>query len=355
MNNNYNSNIKVVKTTGCDIGNEGCKTSKGVFLPSCVFEGNVPLNNNAIAIKAEWNGKFFIVGEFEQGVPFTNVDKVDTDAYNVTLLVSIALSYPQDSVINTVVGLGLPYEYYHNNVSLREKYKQKAIELGSQTISIYIDENTKITKTINILDAYVYAQGDILSSIPNDKIPAMVVDFGGGTLDITRYSQTSTTEMNGDISRKVVGSGTSSTAYGFNRELDTIINLLKTNGVTSINTRQELITILNQDTIKMFGREDVNLKAIKDKVLIEYSGRVLSHLLNSGLLTYPNLYFMGGCAELVKEYLVIHHNVRSEDITVLKNSRFYNALIFNKNVKADLDKNKFISEEDFMNQQQQQI
>lgn len=351
MNNNY-QNLKVVKTLGCDVGNEGCKTNKGVFFPSKVYEGNIPLSNEAIAMKVEWNGKFFIVGEYEQGVPFTNVNKVDTDAYNITLLVSIALSFPQDSIIETVVGLGLPYEYHSKDVALREKYKNKAKELGTQTISIYLDDHNKITKTITILDAYVYAQGDILSAIPSDRIPAIVVDFGGGTLDITRYSSTSTTDLDGNAIRKIVASGTSSTAFGFNRELDNILNLLQTSGVTHIKTRQELITILNNDSIKRFGSPDVNLKAIRDKVMIEYSKRVLSHLLNEGLSNYPNLYFIGGCANLVKEYMVIHHGVRNEDINVLNNSRFYNALMYNRRVKEDLDRTKFISEEDFINQQQ---
>ena len=82
MNKNY-QNLRVVKTLGCDIGNEGAKSNKGVFFPAKVYEGNATLTQEAIAMKVEWNGKIFIVGEHEQGVPFTSVDKIDTDAYNI--------------------------------------------------------------------------------------------------------------------------------------------------------------------------------------------------------------------------------------------------------------------------------
>lgn len=349
MSNSFKNSLLPVKVTGCDIGNEGTKTSRGVFFPSKVYKGDAPLDFSTLAIKVRWNDQIYIVGDFSEGVTFENIDKIDKEEYQVAFLASIAMSYLNDLTINTIVGIGLPYDYY-DDIKVREEYRTKTLELGVQHLDIIIDENTVLSKCINIVDVDVYAQGAIVKSIPSDCFPALVCDFGGKTFDITKWTKTTATKLTQDLNNsnnnvvEIQGKGKSNKDFGFNKVLDDIIKQLDTKGIT-IKSRQELLARLKESELKRLGRNPVDFDRLKDRTIGIYASRVLSYLENEDLFSFNYLYFIGGCAELVKEYMVKNSVLRDEDIRVLDNPRFFNAMEYARRSKENLDKTRFILED----------
>lgn len=331
-----NKNKTIVRVSGNDIGNNSTKTSEGVCCPSKVIK-NDTLDKGSLAIKAKWRNEFYIIGDSKEAVTFNTDNKVTQPEYQVCLLVSIALSFPEDK-INAITSIGVPYKKW---VHLKDFYKEEILKLQNEEITIYADENDKIgvTKTINIVDCIVNAEGDISDFIGDDEIPCMVVDFGGGTLDITTYEK-SRDFINGEAIDRIVVEGDTDKNFNFDDILNKIKIKLDSNGY-DVRTTQQLISQLNQDIIKMFGREDIDLKSIKNLYIGDYARRVFQHMLNKNLSKYPNVKFIGGCAEVVLEQMERSKLVPINSIQVMPNSQFFNALNFKHQALKNIDYKKY--------------
>lgn len=352
-----NNTIMPVVITGSDIGNDSTKTDKGVFFPSQVYEGDADLDFNSLAIKVRWRERIFIVGDYEKGVTFEKIDKIDKDLYTVALLTSIALSHPSKKQINTILSIGLPYDFYSNK-EVKQYYYEKTLELGEQELDIFIDNNKALKYKINIVDVVVNAQGAVLEQMSTDKLPATVVDFGGGTLDMTKWFMSSKTKLlnvdenyednkNSMNSLELMGIGKSDTNLGFNDVLDSVIKDLDSKG-KKFNSRQELISVLDKSELKRLGKDPINLDRVKNTYFTMFSKRVSAFLENNNVFDSECLFFIGGCAEIMKPFVAKELDIAQEFITVLPNARFFNAKNYAIRAEKLLDKTKYVLEDKLM-------
>ena len=324
-----------VRACGADIGNNSTKTSQGICFPSKVTRGE-HLDRNSLAIKVKWRGEFFIIGDSTDAMQFKDVNKVYSDEYKICLLTSIGLSYP-DGIINTVVGIGLPYDEWGNS---RFKYKEEIEKLKDEEITIYLDsdDTVGIKKYINIERCIVSAEGSIEDFISDDELPCMVVDFGGRTLDLTTYVLSRVYENN-EYKNKLAINGTTDTSLSFDDVLHKIKNELHEKGYT-VKTDQELIAILQNDELKTFG-STINLKRIRDKHMNIYCHKAIQHLRNNQLEKFPYVKFIGGCSEIVLEYIAKILNLPEGTIDILPNSQFFNAINFGQQAIKCIDAGEY--------------
>lgn len=331
---------KKVRVLGADIGNNSSKTSEGVCVPSLVAVGS-ELEGSSFAFRVKWRGQYYIIGETRNAVRFTDASKILRDEYILSLLVSIALSY-DESVIDAIVAVGLPYEQY-NSSAQRARYAKRISNFKNETITIYRDKDDMvgIEKTINIHDCKVYAEGDIESMLKNAKMPLTVVDFGGGTLDATIYTTSSGMDIHsGRRITKPTVEGKTNDGLGFDEVLNKLKNALNIEGY-KITSDSELISILNEDELCIFGKT-IDFKKIKDDIIGAYASQVYSFLHNLNFGKSSKVYFIGGCAEIIKDYICKLKGIPTSFIEVLPDSQFVNAINFEKKCIAELDDTKYI-------------
>lgn len=329
--------IKSVNVLGQDIGNNSTKTSEGICFVSQVALGEEL--NSEYSIKVKWNDKFYIVGENKLATRFTGTDKIDTDEYIVCLLTSAALSYMDQNYINLISSIGLPNEKYANS-EVRERYREKIKSLGEQIITLYFDKDDKvgIEKTINIVDCQVNAEGDLYGLLEQKQLPILVVDFGGGTLDVTKYNST-VDYKNGKQIRAVEKKRFTEPNLGFDDVLDSIKKDLDAKGY-SLQLNQELIAILHEDDLYSING-NIDFKTLKKKRLATYLSTVKRYLNERGLLISPTVYFTGGCAEFILNEYKENKDIIADRALVTDDSQFMNALNFEREAIKNLDTKKY--------------
>ena len=298
---------------GIDIGNAFTKTSKGVkFLSKVSNDYGKGYSNNCYDVA--WNDNKYLVGDID-GVSFTNSDKYTTEEYLVTLLTSIALSYiDNDSdVINAYIGLGIPVEEYEY---LKDKCKKTALQLNTQQITV-----NGVTKTINIKDVTVVPQSAIIADKDMNDLPALIFDFGGGTLDVSVWDINS----NGRIYKTY---GKSYNEFGFDHVVDKFITALRATRNINIDYFNAL-TLLDNPIITSKVRSEINITEERDDLLISYLKKIKKELDKDNLPSFINsVYLCGGCGKVLKDKLEEIFEYNKGSIQADKEPQLSNACIY---------------------------
>lgn len=333
--------MKTVNVLGQDIGNNSTKTSEGICFVSQVSLGEEL--KSEYSIKVKWNDNFYIIGEDKLATRFTGTDKIDTDEYAICLLASAALSYMDQNYINLIPSIGLPNSKYEN-AEVRERYRDKIKSLKEQTITLYFDRDDKvgITKTINIVDCQVNAEGNLRELLNQEvekvKYPMLVVDFGGGTLDVTKYNLTNDYK-DGKQVKVIKAERFTESKLGFDNILDSIRKDLDAKGY-ALELNQDLLAILNEkELFTMNG--NINFEALKSKTLKPYIATVKRYLIERGLMVTPTVYFAGGCAEFILNEYKKANDIIAKNISTTDDSQFMNALNFEREAIKNLDTKKY--------------
>jgi plasmid segregation protein ParM len=279
-----------------DVGNTFVKTDDFVAVPSTVVEvQKFDDVTDSTASKVEWNGKKYIVAS-RKGAMNMEPDKYKTDGYKLSLLNAIALNFENKSKIETRLGLGLPAKFYvDHHVELRNEIKA----LDKQTITIDGEP-----KEIKILDVVVFKQGGTLSVDATEKYkyPLMILDFGGGTLDIS-YWEEQAAKRKGQKKKLVLSDSRSFTEFGFElvmSEFATKCNAMP--GGDGKYTSFDVIQFLEDNEIP-FGDAEL-LQKMKDEAFAPYCNLVTSKVTTE---LRPNsckdIRVMGGPAVQLLSYL----------------------------------------------------
>lgn len=311
-----NSNIKTVTPNillGIDIGNAYCKTSSGIrFLSRVSSAYGKSYTNNAHNL--EWNNEKYLVGDID-GMTFTKSDKYTTNEYKATLLTAILLSVKDmdNDNINIYLSLGTPVEQYDE---CKEICRQTAIELGTQTITV-----DKITKTINIKDAIVVPQSAIIGDKNVEDLPSLVIDFGGGTLDVSVWD----IDDNG-VPYKTYAK--SMPEYSFDIIIEKFRNKIRT-AYSSEISYTDAISLLDNPikTSKVSG--EINYSSEVNSILSDYAKMIYSTLKQNNLPTLLNtVYCIGGCGNLMKPYIEKAFGFVENSITSDKEPQFSNVVSY---------------------------
>lgn len=298
---------------GIDIGNAFTKTSTGIkFLSKVSNDYGKGYSNNCYDVA--WNDSKYLVGDID-GVSFTNSNKYDTEEYLVTLLTSIALSYidEESDVINAYIGLGIPVEEYEY---LKEKCKKTALQLNTQQITV-----NGVTKTINIEDVIVVPQSAIIADKDIEDLPALIFDFGGGTLDVSVWD----INANGKIYKTY---GKSYNEFGFDHVVDNFITMLRATRNMNIDYFNAL-TLLDNPIIKSKVRAEIDITEERDGLLINYLTKVKKILDKDNLPSYINsVYLCGGCGKILKDKLEDVFGYNKGSVQADKEPQLSNAMVY---------------------------
>lgn len=289
---------KILDTiTIVDVGNTFTKTEDGLVIPSTVTEMQDDFEdlNDATATIVEWNGKKYIVGD-RKGSLNMQPDKFNTDHYKVSLLNAIALKYEETGQRNLEVrlGLGLPAKFY---VKYNKELKDVIEKLQTQTIKV----DNQIYN-INIKEVQVFKQGGTLSVDRKGqfKYPLMVLDFGGGTLDISYWE-----EQRSRRKTKVLYLTDTRSFTEFGVELVMSEFATKCNAIPEGDgkyTVRDVITFLEEGNVP-FGDENM-FKELKDSTFGPYCNNVVAKI-NTELnpSSCKDIRVIGGAGDTLIEYL----------------------------------------------------
>lgn len=262
--------LKKILDTVCivDVGNTFVKTNEGYSIPSTVTEVEKFVDTtDGTSSNVEWNGKKYIVGSIKGEL---NMDpaKYKSDHYKLCLLNAIILHFEGKQNIKVRLGLGLPAKYYdEHHTEMRNEIKA----LDKQTI--VVDETTY---TIEIVDVHVFKQGGTLSTsnISDFKYPLMILDFGGGTLDISYWEYTKNKKRQNVLK---MTDARSFSEFGFEvvmSEFATRINALPgSDGKTDVH---DVINYLEMNSMK-FGNDNT-LQELRDAIFAPYTKKAYSKI-----------------------------------------------------------------------------
>lgn len=299
----------MTKIIGIDIGNSFTKTSEGIKFPSKVSKNyGKSYLNDAYSVVLNEKDKF-LVGD-PLGVSFTSSNKYLQQEYIVTLLTAVALSgkkWKKDRLDVNIV-LGCPVEVYDYQ---KKSAKESAINLGPQSITI-----GDYSCVVNIEDVIVAPQSAIVGTKPVEHFPILVLDFGGGTLDVSLWCIN-----DNNIPCKTYDKTLDK--YGFDNVVDEFIRKLYLNGISS--TYEECLKYLNNPIMNtVFGRIDYS--EIKDEILKDYVKNIFKDLMKYNLPKFINtVYIIGGCSEVIKDYVVSEMQLQQDKVLVDENPQFSNA------------------------------
>lgn len=327
---------------GIDIGNAYTKTSRGVRFLSYVSNkyGTSHIKNSYDVII---NDKKFKVGD-EEGSSFTGVTKYEKDIYTATLCTAIIRSAqkkflkdnPEKTLedmptdIRAKVGLGTPLEQYDD---CKEECKQSALKIKNMPVEL-----DGIQYILTIEDAIVEPQSAIISK---ENTCCIVFDFGGGTFDAGKWEL-----IDGEFYRS--GKGYTFNDLGFEALLTefktTLINKHKFRNVTT----DDAIKLLINKNYKVMGKKK-DISEEVDDLLLDFINRMKTELEKNNFdFMSDKLYIIGGCAALLKPYIIQAYELTEEEaedyIVVQKNPQFSNAVAYSR--AAKLAFNGFVDEEE---------
>lgn len=296
---------------GIDIGNAFTKTSKGIKFQSKVSKdyGKSYLKNAHSVMLNDDENKKYLVGD-PYGITFTTSNKYNTNEYMVTLLTAVMLSCldVEDERLDVNIVLGCPVELYDIQ---KDICKNTAENLSPQLVTI-----NNISKIINIENVLVAPQSAIVGDKPKEHFPILVMDFGGGTLDVSLWGLN-----NNSIPYKTYEKTLCN--YGFDTIIDKFIKELYIKNISC--TYEEALNYLNNPIINtVFG--SIDYTDIKDSILTWYIKSIFNDLLKYNMPKLINtVYLIGGCTNLIKPYLVKEMNLLEDKVIVDNNPQFSNA------------------------------
>ncbi len=173
---------------GLDNGCHYTKTSTGVMFPSTVSKGK-DIDINADTIQANINGTDYIVGA-QDGVYVADNNKIDSLVTEICTFTAIAKSFPDVKTIDCNIVAGLPVAYYSKQ---KKDFKSKLLNYGSKEVIIRNKEFK-----INIPDVEIYPQSAgvvFMHSTDIKKDDSLVIDIGGGTVDVSAFHGLRLTNM----------------------------------------------------------------------------------------------------------------------------------------------------------------
>lgn len=323
-------NFKII--LGVDIGNAYTKTSRGVRFLSYVSNkyGASHIKNSYDVIV---DGKKHKVGD-EEGSSFTGVTKYEKDIYTATLCTAIIRSaqkkFLKDNPKKTLkdmptdirakIGLGTPLEQFDD---CKEECKQSALKIKNMPVEL-----DGMQYTLTVKDAIVEPQSAIISK---ENTCCIVFDFGGGTFDAGKWELT-----NGKFYK-------SGKQYTFN---DLGFEALLTDFKTTLTNKHKFRSVTTDDAVKLLINKNYKVMGKKkdiskevDDILLDFVNRIKTELEKNNFdFMSDKLYLIGGCAALLKPYIVQAYGLTEEEaedyIVVEKNPQFSNALAYERAAKV---------------------
>lgn len=302
---------------GVDVGNAYMKVSNRMKVASCVVEGFRENDSPSTCYQLDWNGTSWLVGdELEGGVRFVDMSKCEEEEYKVLVLTGLALAANSERCDVQMV-TGVPVDYSNSHAG---KYQQalKSIKTADVRLrGLGLDKKVKIV----VKDAYVVEQAALnLGSHAEDyEYPAMFLDFGGGTFDVSCWSLDEKGCPRRDRKH-------SDYDLGFDKIIQQFADSLKEQYDYSEDWTK-CRDYLHQDTMFLDG-EDVTIKTIRDRVLSRYAKRVHTVVRNKNM-NYRNvrkIILLGGCADLMLPYL--QQEFKKANFVVDEDPQFSNARLF---------------------------
>lgn len=285
-----NNNVNVPIIVSVDHGNSFIK-GHGIKYPSFCTESQYEqiLSTNTIKYK----GRYFTVtdGRF----PMMS-DKTQDEKYFILTLPTVAITLRRIGLrkANICIAAGLPIIYFS---SLKESFKQYLLKDNI----IFEFEGEEFN--VSIKEVFVFPQG--YSSIFSDyskykDMNAITVDWGSGTVDFFYMYK-------GTLDVKRTGSYNSGIIQLFNYIKQEVLKKQILLDETQI---QELV---KGEKDSLFIEEDIR-KYVKEKSE-EYVNKILNQLKEDGFdLKVNPVLFVGGGAELLKDYLSSNKNLNYYEI-----------------------------------------
>ncbi|AIY85308.1 stbA family protein (plasmid) [Clostridium baratii str. Sullivan] len=317
---------------GVDIGNAYTKTSRGVRFLSYVSNryGTSHIRNSYDVII---DGKEYKVGD-EEGSSFTGPTKYEKDIYTATLCTAIIRSaqkkFLKDNPKKTLrdmpidirakIGLGTPLEQFDD---CKEECRQSALKIKNMPVEL-----DGIQYALTVEDAIVEPQSAIISK---ENTCCIVYDFGGGTFDAGKWEL---------IDGKFYKNGN---VFTFN---DLGFEALLTNFKTILTNKHKFRNVTTDDAVKLLlnkkfkriGQGTIDISKDVDNILLDFVNRIKAELEKNNFdLMADKLYLIGGCAALLKPYVMEANGIDQEDIIVEKNPQFSNALAYERAAKVTFE------------------
>lgn len=324
--------LKEILDTVCvvDVGNTYVKTNELVLTPSTVIEvTKLEDVNYTNAFKVEWKGKLYIVGS-RKGEPDMSPDKFKSEHYKVNLLSAIVAHFDNKKKIDVRLVLGLPPKHFDEyNVEL----KKEILALGEQSIKI-----DGVTYQINILDVLVSKQGSTLSvdRIEEFKYPLMLLDFGGGTLDISYWEKQMSRKARQGM-KLFLTETRSFTEFGFEivmSEMVTRCNSMP--GSDGKCNSYKLIEYLEEGEIPL--APEGFIQELKEDILIPFCKNVFAKIkVELSPNSCKDIRIIGGPAKMLMEYLAPMFLAGNPTcIGDINDTQYINAILFADNYKEIL-------------------
>lgn len=294
---------------GVDIGNAYTKTSTGIKFPSKVSKSyGKSYLENAYSVVLNENEKY-LVGD-PNGISFTSNNKYRQEEYIITLLTAIALSGREMKMdrLDVNLVLGCPVELFDAQKLL---CKETAQNLAPQNITI-----GNYSVVINIENVLVAPQSAVVGDKPKEHFPIMVMDFGGGTLDVSIW------DLDKDSNPYKTYDKTLNN-YGFDSIINQFIRQLYLQDINC--TYEEALNYLNTPKIDtVFG--SIDYSDIKDSIIREYIKNIFNDLLRYNMPKLINtVHVIGGCSKLVRPYLIEEMKLQESKVIIDDNPQFSNA------------------------------
>ncbi|ABQ23643.1 ParM/StbA family protein [Clostridium kluyveri] len=173
---------------GLDNGYHFTKTSEGVMFSSTVRKGK-DIDINADTIQTNIDGQDYVVGA-PNGEYVADSNKIDSIVTEICTFTAIAKSFPENKLIDCNIVAGLPVSYYSKQKS---DFKEKLLGYGNKKVKL-----NKHNFQINIVGAEIYPQSAGVVFVNSKDVKSddsLVVDIGGGTVDVSAFHGLRLTNM----------------------------------------------------------------------------------------------------------------------------------------------------------------
>lgn len=264
-----------------DVGYNSTKHlgAKGVdqFL-STVKERKSELENGIIV---EYEGKEYIIGDIN-GYPSSDANKINDSTFRLCLFTAIALNMTTATDTDVRVITGLPMQYF--------KHQKEDLVKSLEGLNVNLKLNGK-NKTFTITKVLVFPQsaGMFLTHKELLKDEALVIDIGGGTVDVSYFD-------NGEWKKGATY------ALGVNTLYDNILQSISKHGV-SYNNRMKAIDIIKNGYI----HTDAGQVNVSQEIIEEFKERVkeIIETVKGGFTEFPRSkkVFIGGGSLLLQDYI----------------------------------------------------
>lgn len=280
---------------GIDKGSTYTKTDKGLCIRSTIRkyrEGEIFLHRDVNIL--EMDGQKWVIGE--QGNYSTDLQKSQHYNTKALILLTIALTYPDQDYIATDIVTGLP-------IGLYSSQKQAMKDMLQNTYHKVNVNGKDIEILIRRVEIFPEAAGAFYSQF--DYQNALIIDIGGISIDTALFK-----------GKKLIKYSTYS--MGVMKLYSKMIN--KINSEHDLSKTEWDMEELLTDGLTIYG-QPVDL-GVED-IAIEHCEKVLERLnLEYDLKSIPNVLLAGGSAAWIKKYF----ELEVPQIKVLAKSQSANAI-----------------------------